>query len=85
MIETIALIAAVILPFWNIPLIVKIVKRKSSQDISLAWAIGVWTCLLLMAPAGLMSTDKVWKIFNIINFLFFTLVLGFVLAYRKQP
>ncbi|MBP7088582.1 MAG: hypothetical protein KBB01_04710 [Candidatus Omnitrophica bacterium] len=85
-INTIALVAAVVLPFWNIPLIVRIVKRRSSNDISLYWAIGVWSCFVLMAPQAFVSKDLVWKIFNIVNFILFSTVLIFVLAYRnKKP
>ena len=81
---SIALVAAIILPFWNIPLIVRIIKRKSSADISMYWAIGVWVCLALMAPSSFISEDLVWRIFSIINFAFFSLVVVFVLMYRKR-
>jgi len=84
MIHKIALVAAVILPFWNIPLIVRIIKRGSSRDISLYWAVGVWVCFLLMAPSGFISKDLPWRVFNILNFVLFTLVLIFVLIYRKK-
>lgn len=83
MIKTIGLIVAIILPFWNIPLIVRMVKRKSSQDISLFWAVGVWVCLILMAPSGFSSTDIVWKVFNIVNLILFSAVAVTVLIYRK--
>ena len=83
MIEKIALVASVILPLWNIPLIVRIIKRKSSGDISMYWVVGVWTCFVLMAPAGFVSKDLIWRTFNIVNFIFFTLVLIFVLIYRN--
>lgn len=79
----VALIAAVILPLWNIPLIVRVVKRKSSRDISLYWAWGVWICFLLMAPEAFRSSDIVWRIFNIVNMVLFTFVLVVVLWYRK--
>ncbi len=82
--ERVALIAAIVLPLWNIPLIVRIVKRKSSRDISLYWALGVWVCFLLMAPQAFSSKDLVWRAFNIANLILFTLVVIFVLAYRKQ-
>lgn len=84
MAEKVALIAAIILPFWNIPLILRIIKRKSSRDISIYWAIGVWLCFVLMAPDGFVSEDLVWRTFNIINFVLFTLVLIFVLVYRRE-
>lgn len=82
--QKIALIAAIILPFWNIPLIVRIIKRKSSEDISIFWALGVWTCFALMAPSGFVSSDPVWRVFNIVNFILFSTVVIAVLAYRKK-
>ena len=83
MVYKIALMAAIILPLWNIPLIVRIVRRKSSRDISVHWAIGVWVCFALMAPAGFISKDIVWRVFNIVNFFLFSIVVIFVLVYRK--
>ncbi|NQU19005.1 hypothetical protein HQ550_02500 [bacterium] len=82
MIKTIGLIAAVILPFWNIPLIVRIERRKSSKDISLFWAIGVWICLILMFPAALISNDIVFKVFSIVNIILFSIVAIQALRYR---
>lgn len=82
--EKIALIAAIILPLWNIPLIARIIKRKSSKDISLYWVLGVWVCFLLMAPSGFSSSDAVWRTFNIMNLILFTAVVIVVLAYRKS-
>ena len=83
MLEKISLIAAIVLPFWNIPLILKIIKRKSSKDISLSWALGIWTCLLLMLPAGLASVELIWKVFCITNFILFSSVMITVLIYRS--
>ncbi len=82
--EKVALIAAIILPLWNIALIIRIIKRKSSDDISLHWALGVWVCFLLMAPDGLRSEVPVWRVFNIVNLIMFSLVVITVLAYRKK-
>lgn len=81
--KTIALIAAIILPLWNIPLIVRIIKRRSSKDISIPWALGVWVCFLLMAPEAIRSPDLVWRTFNIVNLILFTAVVVVVLIYRK--
>jgi len=82
--EKVGLVAAIVLPFWNIPLILKIIKRRSSRDISLPWALGVWGCLLLMAPAGFTSPDTVFRVFNMINFVFFTAVVGVILKYYRS-
>ncbi len=84
MAEKIALLAAIILPLWNIPLIVRIAKRKSSRDISIYWVAGVWTCFVLMAPDGFASEDLVWRTFNIANLILFTIVFIVVLVYRKE-
>jgi len=82
--QNIALVAAIILPLWNIPLIMRIIKRKSSEDISIYWVVGVWTCFALMAPAGFASEDNVWRVFNIVNFILFSAVLVTVLTFRKK-
>lgn len=81
--ETIALIAAIILPFWNIPLIIKIIKRKSSKDISLSWALGVLICFIIMAPSALMSDELTWQVFTLVNLVFFGAVTACVIIYRK--
>ncbi|HPB68063.1 MAG TPA: hypothetical protein PLT76_05870 [Candidatus Omnitrophota bacterium] len=81
-VEKVGLVAAVALPLWNIPLILKIIRRQSSRDISLAWALGVWVCIVVMAPSGFRSADIVWRTFNIINFVLFTCVVIVTLKYR---
>jgi len=81
--QKIAFITAVILPFWNLPLIYRIIKRRSSKDISIYWVVGVWVCLSLMAPAGFTSKDIIWRVFSIINFISFSCVLIAVLAFRR--
>ncbi len=83
-INKIGFIAAIVLPLWNVPLIVRMVKRKSSQDISLFWVYGVWFTLLAMLPSGLVSQDIVWKAFNIINSVLFTCVVITTCLYRKK-
>jgi hypothetical protein len=80
--DKVALIAAVTLPFWNIPLIWRIVERHSSQDISLAWCLGVFVCIVAMAPQGLTSKDKIWRLFNMANLFWFSLVTVIVVYYR---
>lgn len=84
MLHTIALIAAIVLPLWNIPLIYRMIKRRSSDDISISWAVGVWICLILMAPSGFVSKDTVWKVYNILNLVLFSGVLITVLVFHKK-
>ena len=82
-IEWVGVVAAVVLPLWNIPLIARIIRRRSSRDLSTAWAVGVWVCILLMAPSGFRSTDIVWRTFNIVNLVLFSGVVAVTLRYRK--
>lgn len=84
MIEVVALVASIVLPLFNIPLIRRIIQRRSSEDISLVWVLGVWTCLLLMFPSGVLSDQIVWRAFNYANLSLFTVVLVVVWRYRKR-
>ena len=83
MIQDIGLIAAVVMPFWNIPLILKIARRRSSKDLSLGWALGVFACILLMLPAALVSPDRIFKTFSLINTVLFGAVVVQILRYRS--
>lgn len=85
MIEQLSFAASLLLPLWNLPLVLQIYRRKSSKDISLWWAFGVWGCLLLMLPTALKSEQLIWWLFGILNFGFFSLVLIAVLLYRRSP
>ena len=76
------IVAGIIMPLFNFPLVYKIWKRKSSSDISLVWALGIWGSIVLMLPASLISTDPVLKVFGILNFFLFSGVLFVVLKYR---
>ena len=82
LVQVIGWAAAVAMPFWNIPLILKIGRRKSSKDISLSWALGVFACILLMLPSALASPDAIFRAFGIANAVLFTAVVIQVLRYR---
>ena len=82
MIQTLGMIAAIALPLWNIPLILNIERRRSSKDISLWWAWGIWGCLALMVPASLASSDQVFRVFGVVNVVCFTAVVIQTLRYR---
>ena len=84
MIDTLALIASVALPLWNIPLILRIIKRRSSDDISIWWAIGVWLCLLAILPSGLNSDYLVWKVFSIANLSLFSFVVFVTFLFHNK-
>lgn len=81
--KTIGFWAAVILPLWDIPLMVRVIKRKSSQDISLGWILGLWGSSVLMAPSAFVSVDRTAIGFNIVNVIMLTAVLIVVLKYRR--
>ena len=77
-------IGAIALPFFSIPMILKICQRKSSKDVSLVWALGVWTCFILMFPSGIVSEDFNYRIFTAINLVLFTGIVIVTLKYRNQ-
>ncbi len=80
----IGVIASFALPLFNIPLILRMIERKSSEDISMIWVIGVWVCIILMTPRALMSKDLAFQVYGVMNIVFFTLVLFFSAKYRKR-
>jgi len=82
--QTFGMICAIAMPFFNIPLIHRIWKRKSSEDISLVWVIGAWLCIVGMTPASLTSLDPVLRAFGVVNILFFTGVLVSVLIFHPR-
>ena len=84
MIETLGIVASVVIPFFNIPLILRIRRRGSSGDISMVWTAGVWVCSLLMLPEGLASPHLPFKLFAIVNLALFSVVVWHVLKYRRR-
>jgi len=82
-VKTIGFWAAVILPLWDIPLILRIIKRKSSEDISIVWAVGLWATSVLMAPSAFISGDRIAVGFNTVNVATLTVVMIVVCKYRK--
>ena len=80
--HTLGLVASIILPFFNVPLMFRMIQRRSSADMSLVWAIGVWICILAMAPAAWHSPDPVFRIFSVTNLTFFTGVVFLIVYFR---
>jgi uncharacterized protein with PQ loop repeat len=76
--------AGAVLPLFNVPLILRIVKRKSADDISLVWLFGVWICILLMTPAALTSPDIAFRAFGWTNVIFFTGVVFVTVKYHHR-
>lgn len=73
-----------LLPMLNIPLILRMVRNKSSRDLSLIWTVGVWICIVLMLPQQLLTTDMAFKLFGIVNFFSFSAVVAAVFYYRVK-
>jgi hypothetical protein len=80
--QFLGMLSGILMPFFNIPLILRIVKRRSSEDISLTWVVGVWACVVGMVPASLISSDLVLFTFGIVNVIFFSGVLITVLYFH---
>ena len=70
------------MPFFDIPLIWRVMQRRSSQDISLVWTFGIWICILGMLPSSLVSVDPILKAFSIVNTLLFSAVVVAVVWYH---
>ena len=62
---------------------VHVIKRKSSQDISLGWIFGLWGSSVLMAPSAFIKGDMAAIGFNVVNVTMLTAVLIIVYKYRK--
>ena len=72
------------MPLFNIPLMIRILKRRSADDISLTWLWGVWGCIVLMVPSTVFSTDIVLKAFGYSNVIFFSMVVAAVVWVRLR-
>lgn len=82
--EIVGFVAAVAMPFFNIPFILRIIRRKSASDISLAWVFGVWGCILLMFPSALLSDDMVLRAFGWANTILFSFVVATVVFFKRR-
>ncbi|HEY7165106.1 MAG TPA: hypothetical protein VIB79_11120 [Candidatus Binatia bacterium] len=84
MLETLAVVSGILMPFFNIPLIVRILRRRSSEDISLVWVVGAWFCVMGMLPQSLYSPDPALRAFGIANGILFTGVFATVLYFHPS-
>lgn len=76
------MVAAAVVPLFNIPFILRIRRNKSSRDVSKVWTAGVWICAVLMLPQAVASEELSFKLFGIINFILFSAVAFSVWKYR---
>lgn len=77
-------VAGAAMPLFNIPLMVRIYRRKSCDDISLSWLFGVWGCIVLMFPSTVLSDDFVLRAFGLSNVVLFSAVVAVVMYYRRR-
>jgi hypothetical protein len=84
MIQTLGMVSAIAMPFFDIPLIWRVMQRKSSQDISLVWTFGIWVCILGMLPSSWVSPDPILKAFGVVNAVLFTAVVVAVVWYHPS-
>ena len=82
--DTIGLWAGMIMPLWDIPLIIRILRRKSSSDISLVWMWGIWICSVGMTPIAFIGHNTVAIGFNVVNVTMLSALLIVVLKYRQR-
>ena len=83
-IAKVGLVSCVVLPLFNIPLIIRLCQRKSSEDFSLTWTLGVWGCIVLMTPHALSSPDPAFRAYGVVNIIFFSVVAVLILKYRRK-
>ena len=83
-IQRIGFVSCIALPLFNIPLIIRLWQRKSSEDFSLTWTLGVWGCIVLMTPHALSSPDVAFRAYGVVNILFFSVVAFLIVKYRRK-
>ena len=76
------MVSAIIMPLFNIPQILIVLRRKSSEGVSLIWVTGIELCILGILPSSLMSPDPILRAYGIVNTVFFTATFVVVLYYH---
>lgn len=82
MIQTLGMVSGIMMPLFNLPLMLRVIRRRSSQDISLVWVIGVWFCVMGLLPSSLQSLDPILFAFGVVNALLFSGVFFSVLYFH---
>jgi uncharacterized protein with PQ loop repeat len=76
------MVSSILMPFFNLPLMLRIIRRRSSQDISLVWVVGVWFCVMGLLPSSLQSPHPILFAFGVVNALLFSGVFLSVLYFH---
>ena len=82
MIQILGMVSGILMPLFNLPLMLRIIRRRSSQDISLVWVVGVWFCVIGLLPSSLQSPDPILFAFGVVNALLFSGVFLSVLYFH---
>jgi hypothetical protein len=84
MLQTIGIVSGILMPLFNLPLMLRIIRRRSSEDISLVWVMGVWICVMGLLPSSLQSPDPILFGFGVVNALLFSGVFFSVLYFHPS-
>lgn len=82
--QSLGLVASVCLPLFNIPLMMRMIQRRSSADLSLIWVLGVFFCIVATLPAAYYSPDLVFRVYQVINIIFFSGVMFLAVYFRVR-
>jgi hypothetical protein len=78
------MVGAIGMPIFNIPFMIRVIRRRSAKDISLGWLFGIWGCIMLMLPSSLVSPDPVLRAFGACNAVMFSCVVVVVMYFRQK-
>ncbi len=76
--------SSMVVPLFHIPLILKLYKKKSSQEWSVISVCGFWISTLGIQPWAMMTSDKALTILNSLSLLFISVEVVLVLRYRMK-
>ena len=81
-VKALGMASAVLMPFFDIPLMARVIRRRSSEDISLVWVVGIEACILGMLPSSVISVDPILRVFGVVNAVLFSAAFLAVLWYH---
>jgi uncharacterized protein with PQ loop repeat len=82
--KQLGMFSAIVMPLFNIPQIITVLRRKSAEGISLLWVTGIELCILGILPSSLLSPDPILRAYGIVNTVFFTATFATVLYYHPS-
>ncbi len=82
MVQAVGIASGILMPLFNLPLMLRVIRRRSSEDISLVWVVGVWICVMGLLPSSLQSPDPILFAFGVVNAVLFSGVFLSVLYFH---